>query len=153
LATASRDHRPRVTTDESTTVSAAPMEPAGQLPLERQSISPPPDSPPDFDKAMAIEHVDGDEAILKELLETFLSEYPPLLAQIRDAVTQQNAQDLAHAAHTLKGAAAAVAALAAADAAKRLETMGRTGDLAGATEVCHELEAALRRLRPVLLAV
>jgi two-component system, sensor histidine kinase and response regulator len=72
----------------------------------------------------------------------------PLMAQIRDAISQRDARSLERAAHTLKGAAAAVA-----DAARRLEIMGRTGELTGAKSVCTELEDALHRLKPKLLAI
>jgi CheY-like chemotaxis protein/HPt (histidine-containing phosphotransfer) domain-containing protein len=142
LATAFHDD-PRATASESTAVSAAGTEPAGQ--------PPPPDSPPDFDKAEAMERAGGDEKLLKELLAAFLSEYPPLMAQIRDAIAQRDARRLERAAHTLKGAAGTVAVSAASHAAQRLEIMGRTGDLAGATLVCTELEDTLRRLRPAIL--
>jgi two-component system, sensor histidine kinase and response regulator len=151
--TTAMDGEPRATAAESTAVSASRTRPAGQPPPDRQASPPPPDSPSDFDKAAAIEQVGGDEELLKELLAAFLSEYPPLMAQIRDAITQRDARSLERAAHTLKGAAAAVAAAAVADAAQRLEIMGRTGELAGAKSVCTELEDALRRLRPTLLAV
>ena len=139
LATAFHDD-PRATAAESTAVSTARTRPAGQPPLAL-------DSPPDFDKAEAMEHAGGDEELLKELLAAFLSEYPPLMDQIRDAIAQGDARRLERAAHTLKGAAGTVAASAAFDAAQRLEIMGRTGDLAGATLVCTELEDTLRWLR------
>jgi HPt (histidine-containing phosphotransfer) domain-containing protein len=125
--------------------------PGGQPPPARQAFPPPPDSPPDFNKAEAVEHAGGDEELLKELLSVFLSEYPPLLAQIRDAIAQRDFRRLERVAHALKGAAGTVAASAASDAAQRLEIMGRTGDLTGATLVCTELEDTLRRLRPALL--
>ncbi|MHB0959478.1 MAG: response regulator [Pirellulaceae bacterium] len=115
-------------------------------------VSPPPtDSSPDFNRAKALEQADGDEKLLKELLAAFLSEYPPLMTQIRDAVAQRNALQLKRAAHALKGAAATVGADAVADAAERLEIMGGTDALDEATPVCTELENTLRRLQPALL--
>ncbi len=151
--TTAMDGDPHATAAESTAVSASPTRPASQSPPNRQASPPPPGSSSDFDKAAAIEQVGGDEELLKELLAAFLSEYPPLMAQIRDAITQRDARSLERAAHTLKGAATAVATATVADAAQRLEIMGRTGELAGAKSACTELEHALRRLRPTLLAI
>jgi two-component system, sensor histidine kinase and response regulator len=147
------DRNPRATAAESTALPATGTRTTDQPPPDRQASSPFLGSPSDFDKASALAQVGGDEQLLKELLAAFLSEYPPLVAQIRDAIAQRDARRLERAAHTLKGAAAAVTASAVADAGQRLEIMGRTGELAGAESVCIELEDALRRLSPTLLAV
>jgi CheY-like chemotaxis protein len=92
--TTAMDGVPRATAAESIAVSATCTGPAGQPPPNRQASPPPPDSPSDFDKAAAIEQVGGDEQLLKELLAAFLSEYPPLMAQIRDAIAQRDARSL-----------------------------------------------------------
>ncbi len=134
----------------STATSTAGTPPAGQpSPIRQESL--PPASRPDFDRARAMEQVGGDEELLQELLAAFLSECPPLIVQIRDAIIQHDALQLERAAHTLKGAAASVAALAAAEVAQQLEIMGRTGDLAKSTPTFSEMEETLHRLRRVLL--
>jgi HPt (histidine-containing phosphotransfer) domain-containing protein len=53
-------------------------------------------------------------------------------------------------AHGLKGALAIFGAGAAFEAAQRLETMARKGDLAEAGPACAALEQAVARVRPAL---
>ena len=50
---------------------------------------------------------------------------------------------LRHAAHALKGSVANFAAAGPVDAARRLETMGASGDLSGVKEAYAELASAL----------
>ena len=53
-------------------------------------------------------------------------------------------------AHTLKGAVGTFGAQPAFEAARRLETMGRSGDLAQAGPAFAALEESLARLEPTL---
>jgi CheY-like chemotaxis protein len=138
-------------------VAETPSPPPGvPSPAELPAASPvwpsPASSPPDFDKAEALQQAAGDEELFRELRAAFLEEYPALLSQIQAAIVQGDARRLERAAHTLKGAAGAVAGAAVAGAAQRLEALGRRGDLAGAATIGTELEAALRRLSAALLA-
>jgi CheY-like chemotaxis protein len=136
----------------------AASHPAAASEMESRTPSGPPPadlapvgSPADFDKAEALQQAAGDEELFRELRAAFLEESPTLLAQIQEAIVQADARRLERAAHTLKGAAGAVAGLAVAGAAQRLESLGRTGDLAGAAALSAGLDEALRRLRAALL--
>ena len=121
------------------------------LPPAAQASASSLDFRPDFDRVQAVGQAGGDEELLKELMVAFLSEYPPLLSQISEAIAQRDSRRLQDAAHKLKGAAASLAALRTSDAAQQLENMSRNGNLSGASTACAELEEALRRLRPALL--
>src|SRR5262249_33594342 len=92
----------------------------------------------------------GNVRVLAALLGIFWDDCLRLLAEIRDAIAHGDARRLERAAHTLKGPLGNLSASAALGATLQLESMGRTGDLTGALEVCLVLEEAIYRLKPVL---
>jgi HPt (histidine-containing phosphotransfer) domain-containing protein len=106
-----------------------------------------------FDKAAALDRVDGDVELLAELAGLFLEDCPSLLQQIQEAVAASDSKKLAQAAHTLKGSVGNFCAKPATEAALRLEMMGRSGDLALAVPALMDLEKAMERLRPLLEAL
>jgi PAS domain S-box-containing protein len=99
-----------------------------------------------FDKAAALEHVDGDVALLHELVGNFGPKSLRLLAEIEAAVTSGDSQALLAAAHGLKGSAGLLGAWAVMAAAQRLESMGCDGDLSGGAEAYAALTAEVERL-------
>ena len=90
--------------------------------------------------------LDGDHELLEELATIFLSDYPARFAAIRSAVEQRDAGALQAAAHALKGSAANFGAPAAIDAAERLESMGRRGDLNGVETAFTDLTVRMTQL-------
>jgi HPt (histidine-containing phosphotransfer) domain-containing protein len=100
----------------------------------------------DFNRYVALDRVGGDEELLREVLQLFLSEYPNLFDDVQRAVEQSNANSLERAAHTLKGSLSTIGAEIAAQTALSLELMGRTGELDGASEQLGNLNMALTRL-------
>ncbi len=56
-----------------------------------------------FDEATAIERVQGDVELLKELVDIFFKEYSHLMPEIRAAIAANDAAGVRRAAHTLKG--------------------------------------------------
>lgn len=105
---------------------------------------------PAFDRAVALDHLGGDETLLAEVTELFLSNQSQQLDAIRNAVAEQDAAGVRLAAHGLKGAAAYVGGLAAAEAAHRLEILGMKGDLTAAPDALQALEHELGRLNAAL---
>jgi CheY-like chemotaxis protein len=103
-----------------------------------------------FDEATAIERVQGDVELLKELVDIFFKEYSHLMPEIRAAIAANDAAGVRRAAHTLKGALGVFGSQAAAEAALRIETIGREGNLSQANELCAALDDAVSRLRPAL---
>jgi len=103
-----------------------------------------------FNMAEALENVDGDMEILRAFGEMFLGECPRMLAEIREAVTRNDNEALARAAHSFKGAVSGFAAKAALDATLKLETIAREGDMTAAEEVLATLEEAVEQLKPAL---
>jgi HPt (histidine-containing phosphotransfer) domain-containing protein len=97
--------------------------------------------------------VGGDAQLLGELASMFLAESPRWLADVRDAVAAGDAGKLKRSAHTIKGAVSTFGARQAFEAAGRLEVMGREGNLGEAGPACRDLEDALARLHPALVAL
>ncbi|MBM4258231.1 MAG: PAS domain S-box protein [Deltaproteobacteria bacterium] len=103
-----------------------------------------------FDLDEALNRVDGDRELLREMAAVFLDEYPLLLTTMQDALSHGNAQTLTFAVHTLKGSVANFAANNAFEAALKLEKIGRQGNLTQAKTALAEMEAELARLAPLL---
>jgi HPt (histidine-containing phosphotransfer) domain-containing protein len=106
-----------------------------------------------FDREAALARVDGDLVLLQELVRIFLDDFPRQLAEIRQAIAARDASRLSRAAHSLGGAVANFGAEPAHEAARRLEAISARTDMARAPAAAAELEQALERLRPALLAV
>ena len=134
---------------------AAPTVPAETATTETGSASavPSPSSagpaasvslPPGFDQAEALQHVDGDEQLLADLLTAFRTECPVLVGLIRNSIERADAGELERAAHTLKGAVRVLGAREAVTATEQLEVMGRRGELREAPPVYAQLRTALR---------
>ncbi len=87
-----------------------------------------------------MDHVGGDQQLLRELVDLFLEDLPERLASVRKAVRKRDAQALSSAAHALKGAVSHFAARDTSEFALKLERMGRTGDLEGAEETFDGLK-------------
>jgi HPt (histidine-containing phosphotransfer) domain-containing protein len=117
-------------------------EPAGAAPSEKV-----------FDWAAALAGAAGDEQLVRELAGVFLCESPKWLAEMRTAIAEGSPSRLQIAAHTLKGAAGLFAAKPALEAARKLEALGRQGNLSEAEEAWSALEQEVGRLRPALTSI
>jgi CheY-like chemotaxis protein len=104
------------------------------------------------DWSLALADVQGDEALLGEIVNIFLEEHQEMLQQVRLGISTGDAAKVRASAHTLKGALLHFGAEAAVDAAKRLESMGRSLTLDGAPAICEALERELSQLQAELVA-
>ena len=104
-----------------------------------------------FDEVAVLARLDGDHQLLAELIETFLTECPALMAEVRKAMAQVDAPRVAQAAHTLKGAICNLTDKAAFEAAVELETLARVEDLRHAERVLQKLELETGRLVAALI--
>jgi len=89
----------------------------------------------------------GDAALAAKMARIFLKDSPMLLARVRQAAAHRDAQELAGAAHALKGMVGHFGAQEVSEAARHLEDMGRREQLAGLGEELIALEAAIEPLR------
>lgn len=106
-----------------------------------------------LNRNMALQRVGGDEDLLREIAELFISDYPRCIDEIRDAVNSGDARALELAAHGLKGAVSNFAAEPARLAAHHLEDIGRSGDLQRSPEALKELVHQFLLLHPVLASL
>jgi two-component system, sensor histidine kinase and response regulator len=108
-------------------------------------MEPPPEIPDSsaFDRAAALDEVDGDEELLAELARVFLEDSTRLLSEVQAAAAAGDAGQLMRAAHALKGSVANFGARRAVEAALRLESMGKYGDVSEAAPVVKELEVLM----------
>jgi HPt (histidine-containing phosphotransfer) domain-containing protein len=77
---------------------------------------------------------------------------PGLLGNVHAALSKQDAVALERAAHKLKGSLGIFEARNACAAARRLEELGRAGDLDGAATALQMLDEETARLTPALSA-
>ena len=106
-----------------------------------------------FDKQELLDELDGDHEFLEESLEMLAADAPPLLEQLRDAVTHQDAEAIRQSAHTLKSMVGNFCAQPAFDAARRLEQLGQDGNLDASEEALEALVHEINRLQQSLLGL
>jgi HPt (histidine-containing phosphotransfer) domain-containing protein len=93
-----------------------------------------------FDRAAALDRVEGDVELLMELIELFFEQAPGLMAEIDQSIESVNARTLTAAAHSLKGSAGNLGGSDAYDTANRLEQLAKEGDLANASALAAKLQ-------------
>ena len=111
-----------------------------------------------FDLSKAMEAVDGNKEIFKEIANMFLENSPASMAQIREGIVRGDALALEHAAHSLKGSVGHFGARRAFEAAYHLEKLGREKEMGEAdnafstlkkelTALTSEMKRALREMK------
>jgi signal transduction histidine kinase/CheY-like chemotaxis protein/HPt (histidine-containing phosphotransfer) domain-containing protein len=106
----------------------------------------PPVAPGLWDKAAALERVEGDEELLQDICWIFLEESPQLMIQLQQALADDDPEAVSRAAHSLKGESAYLGATSVAQIAKQLETMGRDRELSQARAVFEQLQQEMASL-------
>jgi CheY-like chemotaxis protein len=102
--------------------------------------------PEDFDLQLAASRVPGGESAVREMAPLLFEESSSLLQGIREGLAAQDGERVQREAHTLKSSANIFGARRVADTARRLEEMGREGQLDDADATVQELERDLDRL-------
>ena len=105
---------------------------------------------PTFDANTVLSEMDGDPALLAEIVDLFLQDCPARLNEIEDAVRRNDPCALAAAAHNLKGSAGNFGARPTVALLEELENMGRTGDMSRAGAILESLKRETRSLTAVL---
>jgi two-component system, sensor histidine kinase and response regulator len=104
------------------------------------------------DLSVAMEAVQGDRGLLKELIQAFLEECPGLIDDIHGAIQRSDGSALQLSAHRLKGSMRYFGATRAFDQAYILETLGREGDMQAAAEPLAAVRQEIAVLKPALEA-
>ncbi|HEV8000381.1 MAG TPA: response regulator [Planctomycetaceae bacterium] len=105
---------------------------------------------PVFDRETALERINGEEQLLDEVIQLFLSDAPSRLAEVRASLEQGDPKRLQIAAHSLKGAAGYVGAERTSAQALKLEELGQKGDLSPALDEYRQLEHEIEQLRQAI---
>jgi HPt (histidine-containing phosphotransfer) domain-containing protein len=95
----------------------------------------------------------GSTGTLTTLVELFGAQTPELLARMRTATNDDDAESVKQSAHKLKGGCLTLAASHMADLCKGLEIIADRGSLEGAGEAVDELEVAFNDAYAALQAV
>jgi GAF domain-containing protein/CheY-like chemotaxis protein len=98
------------------------------------------------DLSKVLDTVDGDKALLAELVDAFNHGYPARVAEVRKAIIRGHDKRLERAAHVLKGEVGLFGAQTAYHPADTLEIMGREGHLESASYILQELERELEHV-------
>jgi CheY-like chemotaxis protein len=103
------------------------------------------------DRKEALEHVGGDERLLRELTEVFLNDCPRIIEDMVDGLCAGDALKVKRAAHSIKGAVGILGGKATFEAALRLETIARQGDLQDAETAWQALRQALKEFQHAIM--
>jgi CheY-like chemotaxis protein/nitrogen-specific signal transduction histidine kinase len=103
-----------------------------------------------IDREALMERVGGDRGLLKEIAELFVDDSAVLLAEMRGAIEERDAERLARTAHTLKGSVGNFAAPWAVEALVEVEGLARRWDLFGAAEALEKAEQEIHRVNGAL---
>jgi CheY-like chemotaxis protein/HPt (histidine-containing phosphotransfer) domain-containing protein len=93
-----------------------------------------------------------DTHVLDDLIEAFLCNTPGRLAELRQALSNEDAHMFEHMAHTIKGSSANMGALRMSELCRQLELVGRSGRLDGVAERLVQLEAEYEQVKAALQA-
>jgi signal transduction histidine kinase/DNA-binding response OmpR family regulator len=118
--------------------------------IDRYSTKP---AEPDLDAGALRDLLEGDDALLHELIDLFQETCPRLMARLGQALDAADADALNSAAHELKGSLSSFVARAAIQTARELEALGRTDDLSCASALYRRLQGEVARLSKALEAL
>ena len=106
-------------------------------------------APPEHDerrhKAL-IDFFEGDDALLCEVVDLFLRDYPRLLRNVREAAGKGDAPGLERAAHSLKSSVSVFRASEVFSLLEKMERSAREGELSFGRGAMAELEARMQSL-------
>jgi HPt (histidine-containing phosphotransfer) domain-containing protein len=101
---------------------------------------------PPIDIDQALQTVDGDIGLLRDVVKMFVEEYPTQLEALRLALSTRDAAGVENAARRLRQFLRNVGGTNAQDLAHQLELIGEQGDLDGGVAVLQILETEIERV-------
>jgi two-component system, sensor histidine kinase and response regulator len=104
-------------------------------------------APPSWSKSEVLARIGGEEELLQEMCHIFLEESPKLLQKLQQAVAAGDSEAVMRAAHSLKGESSYLGASRTSAAARELEEIGRSLDLARASSALAALESEIAGLQ------
>lgn len=105
-----------------------------------------------FRRSEVLDRLEGDEDLLRELVDIFLSQSRIQVEELKAALAMGDAESIWNQAHSLKGAAAGLGAEALSHRAAQLEKAGKEGNLTAVPALLQAVEAELRRFQQAVIS-
>lgn len=109
-------------------------------------MSNPPILNPDAVQALRDLSPEGDSEFLRELVSIYLEDTPKQLSKLEQAITNQDAGQVVHAAHTIKGSSGNFGAAGFAKLAQEMEAHGKSNNLTAAAAALPEFKNAFAQV-------
>jgi HPt (histidine-containing phosphotransfer) domain-containing protein len=106
----------------------------------------------DWNQAAALERVDGDMALLIELVEIFFDDYPNHLSCLMQSLAQGDFSAVRKEAHTLKGSLGYLGACEGEQLAREIEQAGQNADAVRVRQLVSTLAAYVEGVREIMLS-
>lgn len=103
-----------------------------------------------FNKDELLNRTGGDKELLEELLNLFLKNFPDQLQALKQALQNNDTEQVTHQAHTIKGASANLGAYALKNAALSMETAGKDNDPVLAQAALKQLDSEFEKFETVI---
>lgn len=103
-----------------------------------------------WDTEQTLARLDGDQDLLRQLADLFVTQGPKEMREVQEALLQGDASRLVQAAHKLKGSVIQFSAPSVIAIVKELDQLSRSGDLQAAASCFAKLQPELDQLRSVL---
>jgi CheY-like chemotaxis protein len=103
-----------------------------------------------LDRTAILNRLDGDEQLLREIVDLFFLRCPELLEGIRQGLVEGNARAVQQAAHSLKGAVSTFSRARLFEILQQIEDSARALELEQANQAFQTLETELNRFHPAL---
>lgn len=92
----------------------------------------------------------GDSEFLRELISIYLEDIPKQVIKLEKAIANQDAGQVVHAAHTIKGSSGNFGATAFAQLAQEMEAHGKAKNLVAAAAALPELKHGFAQVAAAL---
>ncbi len=102
---------------------------------------------------VALELMDGDADLLKEVLQIFIDDVPRKMNGLRNALDSADADAIRFEAHSMKGSSANIGADLFRELAFKIEQAGKEHQIGTAVELFEKLESELTRLKTRIATV
>ena len=106
---------------------------------------------PVFDRAEQLRRLDGDEELIKEVVQAFLEDIPNKLVELNELLDKQDPQAISRHAHSIKGAAGNAGAAAMREIAFNLEQAGKKADWIQIKKLSSELQQGFELFKAEVL--
>lgn len=105
---------------------------------------------PGFNPEQLLTALDGDIDVIKEITELFMSDVPPRIRELNDALRDGNREKSELLAHSLRGSSANIGAVRLEELFSDIERSAKSADLPEAAATGRKLEPEFQRLRSTM---